>query len=238
MPHLILISLIAGFWADINMTFAAVKIVAFYPYFMAGYLFSQEMSEKFQAKKFFPRGLILLILTICASIFLHETFNLTDKEILPSSYENINGLFGRISILAVSILAILTLLISSVEKNIPLLTQVGRNSLAIYLLHRPFTIWFSEKFSTSEFQIFLAIVATFLMTVILGSEIVSNALKKFLNNIVESLTTINGAVFRIIFSVFVLLVMCLPLIGYFSNQRQADKIYRAADSETVARFNN
>ncbi len=69
LPHLILISLIAGFWADINMTFAAVKIVVFYPYFMAGYLFSQEMSENIKGKKFFPRGLLLLILTICVGVF-------------------------------------------------------------------------------------------------------------------------------------------------------------------------
>lgn len=130
------------------------------------------------------------------------------------------------------------LLICSVEKNIPLLTQAGRNSLAIYLLHRPFTIWFSEIFSNSEMQIFLAIVATFLMTVIFSSEIVSNALKKFLNNIVESLTTINGAVLRIIFFVFVIIVASLPIIGYISSKNQQDKIFSVADSETVARFDN
>lgn len=102
LPHLILISLLAGFWADINMTFAAVKIVVFYPYFMAGYLFSQEMSENIKGKKFFPRGLLLLILTICVGVFSYENFNLTDREILPNSYEDFNGLFGRISILLVA----------------------------------------------------------------------------------------------------------------------------------------
>ncbi len=238
LPHLILISIVAGFWADINLEFAAVKIVVFFPYFMAGYLFSRETAAKLQSKKFFPLGLILLVLTICAGVFSYETFNLTDRDLLPNSYANIDGLFGRISLLIVASLAIVTLLISSVEKNIPLLTKAGKNSLAIYLLHRPFTIWFSESFSTSEFQIGAAIVATFLMTLILGSDFVSNALKKFLNSIVESLTTIKGAAFRIIFSVFVGFIMCLPVIGYFYVQKQTDKIYRVADSETAARFEN
>ncbi len=238
LPYLILFSLLAGFWKDINMAFAAVKIIVFYPYFIAGYLFSCETAENFKAKKFFPFGLILLALTICTGVFSYENFNLTDREILPNSYENINGLFGRISLLIVAGLAIMSLLVISVEKNIPLLTMAGKNSLAIYLLHRPLTIWFSENFSTSNFQISAAIVATFLMTLILGSDIASDKLKKFLNATVESLTTIGGMAYRIIFSVFVIFIMCLPIIGYFGSQNEADKIYRVADFETAARFDN
>lgn len=238
LPHLILISIVAGFWKDINMAFAAEKIVVFFPYFMAGYLFSRETAAEFQVKKFFPLGLILIVLTICAGVFSHETFNLTDKDFLTDGYTNIDNFFGRISLIVVSSLVIVILLISSVEKNIPLLTQAGKNSLAIYIFHRPITIWFSETFSTSEFQICAAIVATFLMTLIFGSDAVSNALKKFLNDIVESLTIIQGAVLRIVFSVFVGFIMCLPLVGYFSAQIQPDKIYRVADTETMARFEN
>lgn len=238
LPHLILISLLAGFWTDINLAFAAVKIIVFYPYFMAGYLFSSEMAEKIQGKKFFPLGLILLILTICIGVISHENLNLTDRDLLPNSYLNINGLFGRISLIAVASLAIWFLLISSVEKNIPLLTQAGRNSLAIYIFHRPITIWFSETFYNSEFQICAAVIATFLMTIVLSSEIVSNTLKKFLKGVVESLTEVKGVTFRIIFSAFVGFILCLPLIGYFSVKVQPDKFYRVASFETTTQFNN
>lgn len=238
LPHLILISLLAGFWKDINMAFAAEKIVMFYPYFAAGYFFSQETATKFQSKKFLPFGAALLILAIFAEIVFYRTFHLTDRDFLADSYTNFYGLFGRISILIVSTLAIWILLLSSIEKNIPLLTRAGRNTLAIYLLHRPFTMWFSDFFSTSEFQIFWAIIATFLMVMILGSNFVSDALKKFLNGVVESLTAIQGAAFRIIFSVFVGMILILPLIGQISTPIQSDKIYRVADSETLARFDN
>lgn len=54
LPLMILFSLAAGFWTDINMQFAAVKIVVLFPYFIAGYLFSKESALKLQNKKFFP----------------------------------------------------------------------------------------------------------------------------------------------------------------------------------------
>lgn len=52
LPLLILFSLAAGFWAEINMQFAAVKIVVFFPYFMAGYFFPKSRQKKFGGKNF------------------------------------------------------------------------------------------------------------------------------------------------------------------------------------------
>jgi len=240
LPLMILISLAAGFWADINMQFAAVKIVVFYPYFIAGYLFSRESLEEIQNKKFFPLGLILLIVTIYMGVISYETFNLTDREILPDSYATFNGFFGRMALLVVAGLAILLLMVSSVEKNIPLLTKAGKNSLAIYLFDRPFTLIFSEKFSTNstEFQISAAIVVTFLMTLIFGSDKFSDLLKKFLKGIVESLTSIKGVAFRLTFLAFVFFIMFLPMTIQFSALKPVDKIFRVMNTETAAKFDN
>lgn len=238
LPLIILFSLAAGFWTDINMQFAAVKIVVFLPYFMAGYFFSKKSVATLQNKKFFPLGLILLLETIFVGYFAHENLNLTDRDLLPNSYADFNGLFGRISIMVVSAMSIVTLLLASVEKNIPLLTKAGKNSLAIYLLHRPFTLLFSEKFSTPEFQISAAIIATFLITLIFGSDKFSGLLKKLLNNIVESLTSIKGIAFRLSFLSLVIFVMILPMMIQISTPKPADKIFRVMDAETAAKFDN
>ena len=240
LPLLILLSLIAGFWTDINMTFAAVKIIVFAPYFMAGYLFSRESAKELQQKKFLPRGLLLLLITISLGYFCHETFNLTDRELLPNVYNNLNGLFGRISLLIISGLSIVVLLTASVEKFFPILTKAGKNSLAIYLLHRPLTLLLAEKFSASstELQLCAAIIATLLMTIIFGSDIVSGALKKFLNNIVESLSAVRGMAFRIIFITFVGVILCLPLMVQLNTPNTSDKIYRVMTAETTQQFDN
>ena len=220
------------------MQFAAVKVVVFFPYFIAGYLFSKESAAKLQNKKFFPLGLILLLETIFVGYFAHENLHLTDIDLLPNSYATFNGLFGRIFIMIVSALSIVTILVASVEKNIPLLTKAGKNSLAIYLLHRPFTLLFSEKFSASEFQICAAIVATFLITLVFGSDKFSGLLKKFLNSIVESLTSIKGIVFRLSFLSLVIFVMFLPMFLQIASVKPADKIFRVMNDETAAKFDN
>lgn len=238
LPLLIMFSLVAGFWTDLNMTFAAVKIVVFFPYFIAGYLFTAKTAAVLQQKKFFPLGAALLLASICAGFFVHDTFNLTDRDLLPNSYADFNGLFRRIALIIIASLSIATLLLCSVEKVLPLLTKAGRNSLTIYLLHRPLTLWFAEKFSTSEFQICAAVVATLTMTFIFGFDTVSDALKKLLNSIVEAITSARAAAYRIIFFVFVWFILCLPMIARLSNIETSDKLYRVMDSATVARFDN
>ena len=238
LPLMILFSLAAGFWTDINMQFAAVKIVVFFPYFIAGYFFSKESVVTLQNKKFFPLGAILLIETIALGFFAHETFNLTDNDLLPNTYSTFNGFLGRISIMVVSALSIIILMLASVEKNIPILTKAGKNSLAIYLLHRPFTLLFSEKFSASEFQILSAIVTTILITLVFGSDKFSGLLKNFLNKIVESLTSIKGIAFRLIFLSFVIFIMFLPMMIQIASVKPTDKIFRVMNSDTVNQFDD
>ena len=245
LPLVILFSLVAGFWAEINMNYAAVKIVVFYPYFMAGYLFSRERAAEFRKRKFLPSGLILLLATICAGVFAHETFNLTDRDLLPNSYADLGGVFGRISLIIIASLSIMILLLGSAEKNIPLLTKAGKNSLAIYLLHRPFTLYFTEIFSarSTEFQICAAVAATFLITLVFGSDLVSGALKNFLNKIVEAISDSHAkfkeAAVRIIFFVFIFSILCLPIVAQLSdNEKAPDKIYRVMSTETANNFDN
>ena len=239
LPLLIILSLAAGFWTDINLTFAAVKIVVFCPYFMAGYLLSAAAAQNFRRKKFFPLGAILLLATICAGFLVHETLNLSDRDLLPNPYvEGFNGLFARGALMIVSGLSIATIMLASIERHVPLLTAAGRNSLALYLLHRPLTLLFTEKFSSAptEIQIGAAIIATLLMTVVFGSDAISGALKKFLNAVVESLTNARGAVFRIIFLTFALFVICLPIFARMSASNTDEKIFRVMDVETAQKF--
>ncbi|MBE8953035.1 MAG: CapA family protein [Quinella sp. 1Q7] len=239
LPLLIILSLAAGFWADVDMTFATVKIVVFCPYFMAGYLLSAAAAVKFRRKKFFPLGAILLLATICAGFFVHETLNLSDRDLLPNPYaEGFSGLFARGALMIVSGAAIATMMLVSIERNVPILTAAGRNSLSLYLLHRPLTLLFTEKFSsaTTETQIGAAVAATLLMTLVFGSDAVSGALKKFLNAVVESLTNVRGAVFRITFLTFALFIMCLPILARLPASDTDDKIFRVIDVDTARQF--
>lgn len=74
------------------------------------------------------------------------------------------------------------------------------------------------------------------MTAVFGSDKVSGLLKNFLNGIVESLTTVKGAAFRMIFMTFTIFILCLPIMAKLAAPDKPDEIYRVMSAETAARF--
>ena len=92
--------------------------------------------------------------------------------------------FGRIVLYIIAAMAIFTLRNISPCKKIPLLTMFGRNSLWIFLLHRPFTLIISNLIG--EFNnaavIIISIAATILICIAFGNDLFC----KYANRFAES----------------------------------------------------
>ena len=166
---------------------------------------------------------------------------------MPNYYvrQGLEPAFARCSILVVAGFCIVSMLLISAEKQIPLLTKAGRNSLAVYLLHRPVTLWFTGAVlnNSEQEQILKACVGTFLIISVFGSEVVSGSLKKFLNICVDSLLGISHgprfkySLCRILLLVCFFDILLLPVLGHLSQQKSTDPIYRIMDNEAQENYN-
>lgn len=97
------------------------------------------------------------------------------------AYSDPTDAVGRIMLLMISFLMIFALRYLSVNKEIPFLTKIGRNSIWIFILHRPFTLWISsyiEKRSIG-FIFSAAIISSIAICVAFSSSIVAKFMSKF-----------------------------------------------------------
>ncbi len=247
---LISFSVLSGFWAEFDLKYTAVKVIVFYPFFMAGYLLQPETVKKLQqnsSKKRILSGVILLFIATVCGFLATKYFHITMQDMLPNYYvrQGLEPAFARGSILVVAGFCIVSMLLISAEKHIPLLTKAGRNTLAVYLLHRPVTLWFTSAVlnNSEQEQILKACVGTVLIIVVFGSEVVSGSLKKFLNICVDSMLGINrGSRFkyslcRILLLVCFFDILLLPVLGQLSQQRISDPIYRVMDYKAQENYN-
>ena len=97
---------------------------------------------------------------------------ISDSILLMNGYADASGLLCRVIIFAVSALFILGLCVCIPDRKLPFITKMGRNSLAIYLLHRILTLWAQElKIFTEDWQIFCyAAVLTAAICLLTGAD--------------------------------------------------------------------
>lgn len=141
------ITIFAGFFSSINNTFAAARILAFYPFYMLGYKLTAEKSDELVNTKYTKRllkGITALAAAGTAAYFAYGYFGYSDDSLQMLGYDHPIGAFGRIALFVIAYLAIYALRNICPDKKIPLLSMLGRNSLWIFLLHRPFTLWLSD----------------------------------------------------------------------------------------------
>ena len=230
-PLALVVSLLAGFWGDIDNSFAFARIISFYPFFLAGYFLSKEKAQSIinrSIKWKIPIGMALLIaggsLAAIATIGLHPL----NGDFLFHHYKEgayLLHVLVRVSIFSVAFCVIGGMLLLSPTRTLPVLTKAGKNSLTIYLIHRPITLalnhYFSH-FSTSEL-IIASIAFTVVVLLLLGSNSVTKVLNSLLNIVVDGFIIgekDNDVALwkRVLVLVLILCMLSAPIIRISKNQ--------------------
>ena len=172
---LLMISIFAGFYDTIDNTFAIGRVICFYPFYMSGYLLSKEKSDNFIQKAYSKRlilGVLYLIPAIVIACYASELFSYTDDALQMSAYQNTIDAFGRIFLFLIAFLIITALRYMTPDKKILFLTMFGRNSLWIFLLHRPVTLLMSNMIESTNlvFLIGISLIGTFLICLLFGND--------------------------------------------------------------------
>ena len=187
---LMVIAVFAGFYNSINNSFAAARIIAFYPYYMAGYLLTEEKSLALICQRKTRRMLTGFGCAAAAGVMIYlalSFFQYSDNALLMYGYDRNTGAFGRIALFAIGFTAIYALRNLVPDKNIPLLTTIGRNSLWIFILHRPITLA-SEKLLKALPEpavIAVSAAAAIVCCIVLGCEPLCRLLNEFTRSGVE-----------------------------------------------------
>lgn len=181
---LIAVSLFAGFYSDINNTFAFARIISFYPFYMSGYLLSEEKSRKLIEQKYFRRliiGLLCAVVVFGVSSLAFIFFRYFDSDFLMDAYVTGYGSFQRAVLFLIAFTAIYILRCIAPNKKIPLLTMFGRNSLWIFLFHRVFTLIVSDYLKDAKTLAILltALIGTLILCLLFGNDIIADYFNKF-----------------------------------------------------------
>lgn len=181
---LIFISLFAGFEMTLTQEFAAARIVGFFPFYMAGYLFKKESSDKILTGAWSKRiisGLLFLVPSCFLMYFSDKIFKYTLSQLCMSSYTFAEDCVGRICIYIISFMMVFAFLNLTPSGKIPFITSVGRYSLPVFVLHRPVTLLIDDQLKgfKEPVKVSIAIVLTILICLIFGNAKVSAVMNSY-----------------------------------------------------------
>ena len=175
LPLSILIALLLGFSKDFTNDLSIRRTIAFFPFFAAGYLVNKEKLEHFLANR---KGMHMALWAIpvaaaaVASFWAVQHFGITDDAAMMASYTKNQTIFHRMGLMVIATAAIIGMLLVVPNRKIFLLSQMGKNSLLIYLAHRFVTIlYYFELFPAKTYNrmyLVYAAAATLVTCVVFG----------------------------------------------------------------------
>ena len=143
------LSIIFALWAGTRMEFStflsASRIVVFFPFFVAGYLWKSEYTKAI--RKF--KGKIIIALIAFIALFIATNYMIGNgipvdlfrgnHSYLASGMNNVEGMIVRGLMYLISFIIIFALLILVPDKRHPFIF-LGRNTMGIYFFHYPIMI--------------------------------------------------------------------------------------------------
>ena len=187
----VLLALAAGFFSDVTNLLAVGRIIAFYPFFLAGFLLpAEKLPVKNSRVSLMVKGAALAIVAAALAGLFVFRYNISDAALLMYGYSDISGLVDRVIIFAISALFVLGLCACVPDRNIPFVTKIGRNSLSVFLLHRILTL-LAQKLDifTADWQIFCyAVVLTIVICLLTGADKTARLVGRLVDCFVEAFT--------------------------------------------------
>jgi fucose 4-O-acetylase-like acetyltransferase len=226
-----------GFWSDVTNVFAISRTIVFYPFFFIGYSQNLEkITAQLNTRKIsdYLKGMLLIIIAAGISFFIIENTDLLSQtNMVMDTYTSVMDFIARFAFFDVSLFMIGGITILTSNRQIPLLSRLGRNSLAIYVLHRPITFIFVLMFpkeNYSELFVLYALIATAITVSLLGLDVVSGKLNSFFDKIAYFLTSGLGDItpkrkrlWNIIVSLSIVLFLAQPIIITLVNSKNGDQ---------------
>ena len=233
-------ALFAGFYPSLDNTFAVARIIGFYPYYMIGYQLRREKSSVLQNQPYAKRaaaGVLVLTGAAVLAFFAYSYFHYTDAALQMERYTHPIDAFGRIVLYITAFLAIYALRCLSPNRPLPLLTLFGRNSLWIFILHRPFTILLSNHLTRLPLPVLLlaAAASALVLCLLFGNSLAVRYLDRFLADGAGIFTSDNHKInFAKLAALGVSLWFIVSVVANAYKDFSFDDLKKMSDSETEA----
>lgn len=187
-PISFMITLLIGYNSEFTNFLSIRRTLAFFIFFLLGYLMDREKFENFIDNRNFKTyilGIIMCIITIFGIFVFLNYVDIDLSMVLMSNYNNPNEIFIRIFIIIISLVMIILMMLVLPNKKISFFTSIGKNSLLIYLTHRFLTYPFNDIFPYKNYSIsylLYACIASVLVCILFGNEKINNFVsQKFVN---------------------------------------------------------
>lgn len=183
----VVVSVAVGFVSVITNTFALARFIAFFPFYLFGFMLPKENAEALRdagAKKLLSVGLIALALAVGLGYVVINVIGFDCEAMQMSPYSSALDALGRMGTLLTAALAIIAIMAFCPKRNLPFLTVIGRNSLAIFIIHRPITIVFSTvlKGYSPSVVLLASLAASIIICLVCGCEPIGKLVNRYLDD--------------------------------------------------------
>ena len=243
LPFSFLVSLLIGFFGEINNTLAISLTICFLPFFLLGYKLNNDLINKFIKKRKIFFWIIGCLLSIILVFFLLKLANrITLDEMFMSPYQGSNYLVNRFLIFGEVLLIILASILVTPKFKIPFLNNFGENYLYILLYQGPLVLIATKLIPTTEngmVYLLLTILSTIVICFITGNNIVKNLTIKFYNFIINTFKNKKSYILSIIILSIIIITLFIPITknNLLANSNK-DVLLEVMDKEEEEKINN
>ncbi|WP_250277284.1 acyltransferase family protein [[Clostridium] colinum] len=193
----IILGIFSGLFLEFNAFMSISRTITFFPYFLAGYFFNENLIDTLKSKPKLPFILCILFIFFISIYFSISNlfpieFLWLDRSFIALGYPQNLGLMLRTLLYILGFLMIFCL-INIIPTKKYFLSKIGKNTLSVYLLHIflvGIIFGITNNLQNNLLSLFIAIVSSILITYILSLDIVNNTTSKFIKYIISKIINV------------------------------------------------